>query len=124
MMSKNDGSKIVSVALPIRDKSGVGTSDGTERSGKENEDAIFLRLPRVRALTGLSESSLYELVRARRFPTPVQIGPRTVAWVSDEVRQWAAERISASRHPLEGFSPRSSSRSQMGARWSPSKRSA
>lgn len=80
------------------------------RSGNRKEissgadDAIFLRLPKVKALTGLSKSSLYELIRAESFPAPVHLGPRTVAWVSSEVRQWASERISSSRntHPQPG----------------------
>ena len=62
-----------------------------------NEDVSFLRLPEIKALTGLSKSSLYALIRANSFPAPVQLGPRTVAWVRSEIKQWAAERIEASR---------------------------
>jgi prophage regulatory protein len=61
------------------------------------DEVIFLRLPKVKAMTGLSKSSLYELIRANSFPAPVQLGPRVVAWVTSEVRQWAAERILTSR---------------------------
>ena len=45
------------------------------RSGKEAssnpDEVIFLRLPDVKAVTGLSKSSLYELIRASSFPAPV-----------------------------------------------------
>ena len=61
------------------------------------EDVSFLRLPEVKSLTGLSKSSLYALIRANRFPGPVQLGPRTVAWVRSEIMQWAAERVRAPR---------------------------
>jgi predicted DNA-binding transcriptional regulator AlpA len=61
------------------------------------DDMSFLRLPEVKAVTGLSKTSLYALVREKRFPAPVRLGPRAVAWVKSEVRQWAAERIHASR---------------------------
>ncbi len=75
------------------------------RPGKQTlnrtEEAIFLRLPTVKSLTGLSKSSLYGLIRANNFPAPIQIGPRTVAWVSSEVKEWAAERISRSRSLLQ-----------------------
>lgn len=57
----------------------------------------FLRLPEVRAITGLSKTSLYELIRERSFPPPVRLGARSVAWVWSEVNQWAASRIEASR---------------------------
>jgi prophage regulatory protein len=61
------------------------------------DEVIFLRLPEVKAVTGLSKSSLYALIRERSFPAPVRLGARAVAWVRSEVRQWAAERVNASR---------------------------
>lgn len=61
------------------------------------DDVSFLRLPDVKLLTGLSRSTLYALVRSKNFPKPVQLGPRTVAWVRSEVKEWAVERISTSR---------------------------
>jgi prophage regulatory protein len=61
------------------------------------DDLIFLRLPAVKALTGLSKTSLYTMIRDKSFPAPVRLGPRAVAWVRSEVRQWAMERVQASR---------------------------
>jgi predicted DNA-binding transcriptional regulator AlpA len=61
------------------------------------DDVSFLRLPEVKAVTGLSKSSLYALIRANSFPAPVRLGPRTVAWVRSEIKQWAAERVLTSR---------------------------
>jgi predicted DNA-binding transcriptional regulator AlpA len=61
------------------------------------DDVSFLRLPEVKAVTGLSKTSLYALIKERSFPAPVRLGPRAVAWVRSEVRQWALERVHASR---------------------------
>jgi prophage regulatory protein len=61
------------------------------------DEVAFLRLPEVKAITGLSKSSLYSLIKEKSFPAPVRLGARAVAWVRSEVRQWAAERIHASR---------------------------
>jgi len=61
------------------------------------EDLSFLRLPDVKALTGLSKTSLYTMIREKSFPAPVRLGPRAVAWVRSEIRRWAAERVRASR---------------------------
>jgi prophage regulatory protein len=61
------------------------------------DDVRFLRLPEVKLITGLSKTSLYALIRERSFPAPVRLGPRAVAWVRSEVRQWAVERVHASR---------------------------
>jgi prophage regulatory protein len=62
-----------------------------------SDEVIFVRLPDVKAVTGLSKSSLYALIRANNFPAPVRLGPRTVAWVRSEIKQWAAERVLTSR---------------------------
>lgn len=61
------------------------------------EGLSFLRLPEVKAITGLSKTSIYELIRNKDFPAPVRLGPRAVAWVKSEVRQWAVDRVNASR---------------------------
>ena len=61
------------------------------------DDVSFLRLPEVKVVTGLSKTSIYELIRDNSFPAPVRLGPRAVAWVRSEIRQWAVERVKASR---------------------------
>lgn len=63
----------------------------------ESDDVVFLRLPEVKAMTGLSKSSLYALIREKTFPAPVRLGPRAVAWVKSEVTHWAMERVRQSR---------------------------
>ncbi len=57
----------------------------------------FLRLPEVKAITGLGKTSIYELIRDKSFPAPVRLRSRAVAWVESEVRQWAQERVHGSR---------------------------
>jgi prophage regulatory protein len=61
------------------------------------DDVSFLRLPEVKAVTGLSKTSIYDLIREKSFPAPVRLGPRAVAWVKSEIRQWAVQRVHASR---------------------------
>jgi len=72
---------------------------GTDQNGTASniDEVTFLRLPGVKEITGLSKSSLYTLIQEKSFPAPVRLGARTVAWVRSEVRQWALERIRASR---------------------------
>lgn len=57
----------------------------------------ILRLPAVKARTGLSRSTIYLRVSEGTFPTPVSLGGRAVGWVEDEIQTWLAERIAASR---------------------------
>jgi prophage regulatory protein len=53
----------------------------------------FVRLNDVKARTGLSRSTLYAYVRDGRFPAPVAITKRCVAWVEAEIDGWIADRI-------------------------------
>ncbi|TAN06623.1 MAG: AlpA family transcriptional regulator [Rhodanobacteraceae bacterium] len=54
---------------------------------------VLLRLPEVKAHTGLSRSELYRRIAQGTFPAPVKIGARASAWSSAEVERWKAERI-------------------------------
>lgn len=55
------------------------------------------RLPVVMARTGLSKSTIYHYVSQGKFPRPVNIGPRAVAWIAEEVEAWIQARIDESR---------------------------
>ncbi len=56
-----------------------------------------LRLPAVKARTGLSRSTIYAYMRDGRFPQPVAISERCVAWIESEIDAWIADRIAAAR---------------------------
>lgn len=55
----------------------------------------LLRLPAVCALTGLSRSSVFRLAKLGLFPVPRKIGLRAVAWPSDVLDAWIAQRAVA-----------------------------
>ncbi|WP_126420477.1 helix-turn-helix transcriptional regulator [Asticcacaulis excentricus] len=57
----------------------------------------IVRLPEVRALTGLSRSTVYERIREGQFPKPVGLGGRNVGWVEGEVMAWIQRRIAIAR---------------------------
>lgn len=57
----------------------------------------FIRLEQVKARTDLSRSTLYAYIRDGRFPAPVSISERCVAWVEGEIDRWMAERIASRR---------------------------
>ena len=66
---------------------------GTILTAPSTADISFMRLPRVKLVTGLSKSSIYALIRTNSFPAPVSLGPRMVAWLASEVQAWAVERV-------------------------------
>jgi prophage regulatory protein len=53
----------------------------------------LLRLPVVLSRTGLGRTLAYELMSEGRFPVPVKLSGRAVAWPSDEIDAWITERI-------------------------------
>ncbi|MGD0941027.1 MAG: AlpA family transcriptional regulator [Terracidiphilus sp.] len=98
-LEKSGGQQFSSTELTTRKRPRSEKPGRTSQVGIPNtlDDVTFLRLPEVKAITGLSKSSLYGLIREKSFPSPVRLGPRAVAWIRSEVRQWAAERVRASR---------------------------
>jgi prophage regulatory protein len=67
----------------------------------------ILRLPIVKARTGLSRSTIYLRISEGRFPRPVSLGGRAVGWIEMEVDDWLNQQIEASR-PAHAKSGRTS----------------
>jgi prophage regulatory protein len=61
--------------------------------GNMPDDVRFLRRPEVEHLTGLSKSAIYQRMAEGRFPKPARLGPKCVAWVAREIRDWCAARV-------------------------------
>ncbi|MGO9445766.1 MAG: helix-turn-helix transcriptional regulator [Thiobacillaceae bacterium] len=62
-----------------------------------------LRLPAVKARTGLSRSNLYGRIASGSFPKQFSLGPRAVGWLESEIDSWVEECIAASRQQDEGI---------------------
>lgn len=59
----------------------------------------ILRLPAVKAVTGLSRSSIYAFMATGSFPTPISLGRRAVGWDAAEINGWIETRLTKTRHP-------------------------
>ena len=57
----------------------------------------ILRLPAVKARTGLSRSTIYLRIAEGKFPRPVSLGGRAVGWVEAEIQQWLDQLVEAAR---------------------------
>ncbi len=57
----------------------------------------ILRLPTVKARTGLSRSTIYLRISEDRFPKPVSLGGRAVGWIESEIEEWLNYCIDRSR---------------------------
>ena len=57
----------------------------------------LIKLNSVKLMTGLSKSSIYNMMHKEGFPKKIYIGERAVAWVEAEIQQWIESQISQSR---------------------------
>ena len=58
----------------------------------------ILRLPEVKARTGLSRSTIYLKVSEQSFPAPVSLGgKRAIGWIESEIQDWLEQQIKLSR---------------------------
>ncbi|EDS8108448.1 AlpA family transcriptional regulator [Salmonella enterica] len=57
----------------------------------------LIRLPEVLKRTGFGKAWIYRLISEGRFPAPVKIGTRAVAFVESEIDEWIKAVISSSR---------------------------
>lgn len=57
----------------------------------------ILRLPAVKARTGLAGSTIYLRISEGSFPKPISLGSRAVGWIEAEIQEWLKDRIHASR---------------------------
>ena len=57
----------------------------------------LLRLPQVKAATGLSKSSIYARISEGTFPKQISLGPRLVVWVEADIQNWISEQVLAAR---------------------------
>lgn len=53
----------------------------------------ILRLPEVKARTGLSRSTIYLQIQKGTFPSPISLGARAVGWVDSEVDALISARV-------------------------------
>ena len=65
----------------------------------------ILRLPAVKARTGLSRSAIYLRIAEGTFPKQISLGTRAVGFLESEIEGWLARRIEASRN-LQARTPR------------------
>lgn len=58
----------------------------------DNVTPLLVRLPAVMRMTGLGRSTIYRMVAAHKFPSPVRLGARAVAWRQSDLDQWTESR--------------------------------
>lgn len=52
----------------------------------------ILRRPAVLETTGLSTSTIYEMMARDEFPKPIRLGKRAVGWPESAILEWLEQR--------------------------------
>lgn len=66
----------------------------------DSEELKWMRLPEVMKMTGLSRSSIYQLMKDGKFPKSIRISERTTVWVYAEVQTWMQVQMNIHRRGL------------------------
>lgn len=61
----------------------------------------FLRLTVIKNMTGLSRSTIYMRIAEKRFPKPIKLSERAVAWLESDINTWMEQQIKSSQHKVE-----------------------
>ena len=59
----------------------------------------ILRRPDVETQTGLSRSTIYDFMKAGKFPRPVPLGEKAVGWIEAEIEAWIEARVAEREAP-------------------------
>ena len=62
----------------------------------------ILRLPQVKARTGLSRSTIYMRITAGCFPKPIPLGGRAVGWIESEIDDWLNQQLESRQRKQAG----------------------
>lgn len=63
----------------------------------------LLRMSSVIRVTGLGRSTIYKLIAEAKFPSPVQLAGRTVAWRRTDIEHWTQARPPTTHCAPYGF---------------------
>lgn len=53
----------------------------------------LIRIKDVMNRTGLGRSTIYKYMDLEKFPKPIKLGTRAVAWVESEIEEWILQGI-------------------------------
>jgi prophage regulatory protein len=62
-------------------------------NSEQSRSEKLLRFPMVQERIPYSHSTIYLLIKLGKFPKPVSLGGRAVAWRESEINRWIQSRI-------------------------------
>ena len=59
----------------------------------EKFQSQIIRLKQVKAMTGLSRTTIYRFMSINEFPKQITLGSKSSGWLIDEVDEWIKRQI-------------------------------
>jgi prophage regulatory protein len=59
---------------------------------QDQSSLVLLRIRSVMKITGLGRSTIYRQIASHKFPCPVRLTSRAVAWRSSDIDAWSGTR--------------------------------
>ena len=59
----------------------------------EKFQSKIIRLKQVKAMTGLSRTTIYRFMSINEFPKQIKLGSKSSGWLIDEVDEWIKRQI-------------------------------
>lgn len=53
----------------------------------------LIKLAKVQSMTSLGRSTIYKFISENKFPKPIKLGSKSVAWIEREILDWIEDRI-------------------------------
>jgi prophage regulatory protein len=65
--------------------------------------ARIIRKPELHSMVGLSDSTIWRLEKAGKFPGRLNLGGSAVGWIESEITEWLQKKADA--RPARSFPP-------------------
>ena len=78
-------------------------SQAVEQNPADHLPMRFIRLPEVREMTGVRNSTIYRLMAEGKFPKNIALVPggRATAWLYSEIVEWMQQRVTSRDAPVQ-----------------------
>jgi prophage regulatory protein len=59
---------------------------------------LVVRMSRLVEMIGLSRSTIWKLLSEGKFPNPIRLGSRSIAWRINDIEEWLQSRQELTTH--------------------------
>jgi prophage regulatory protein len=64
----------------------------------QDTQVLVVRMSRLVEMIGLSRSTIWKLLSEGKFPNPIRLGSRSIAWRINDIEEWLQSRQELTTH--------------------------